>query len=642
MVDPRRLEALGITKMGFTQVAAQTSGGTPLYIAPEVIAGQPFTIAADIYALGVMLYQLAVGDLRKPLAPGWESEVGDELLVEDIALAAAGDPARRLADAAHLATRLRSLETRRQARAAETAARERAERAQRAMQELRRTRVFASALLVLAVAAIAGGATAYSARNDALAAHASTRAINDFLTDGVLSVDPAAEKPKDASYESLLNRAAAQVDVRFKNQPEAAASIHWLLGRRFQEVGHIDVARVEYEKASSLLPRLQGSDALPALLALDRLIPIYADSGRRVEAIAIAERLVDHWVASYGRTNLVTLLLRARVARFLAFLADIKKADAELRLIAVDLPFADPPPDETRVSLKEWLGITLAADISGLTTDADVREAIAAYTNAVHAGVLGEFAEDYRESEARYRAVLPIVSKLFGEDSEATAWTQMGIAMSQISRGQIAEARERIERAEEFVDSSLPPKHWLRAIPKLYKGRIELEQHSPAAAAVELDRALALCVEGGCPPRIAEEIQYDRGRAYEQLGQPEQAIGIFHKSLGTYELLRGPNHIGCLKRRISLADALRRAGRLADAAATLGGVTPEALDALPPPHLVVADHKRVQGLLWLENREFEKSRVALGESLKIFEHRLGRGHWRTRVVRTELAQVAKR
>jgi len=274
-----------------------------------------------------------------------------------------------------------------------------------------------------------------------------------------------------------------------------------------------------------------------------------------------------------------------------------------------------------------------------LITDANAREAIAAHTSLRHASVLAEFAEDYRESESKFRAALPIVSKLFGEDSETEASAQLSLAMVLASRGQVAEARERNRLAKQFFDSSLPPRHWLRAIPRLNEGRIELEQHNPATAIGELDRALALCIEGGCPPRVAEEIQYDRGRAYEQLGRLEQAINIFRKSLTAYELLRGPDHIGCLKRRISLADALRRAGRSADAASTLAGVTPEALDALPPPHLVVADYKRVQGLLWMEDRELTKGPAALSESIEIFEHRLGSDHWRTQRARTELAQA---
>jgi len=56
----------------------------------------------------VMLYQLMMGDFRKPLAPGWEAEIEDPLLREDIAEAACGDPAKRLSSAADLAERIRA------------------------------------------------------------------------------------------------------------------------------------------------------------------------------------------------------------------------------------------------------------------------------------------------------------------------------------------------------------------------------------------------------------------------------------------------------------------------------------------------------------------------------------------------------
>ena len=100
LFDPSRLQALGITNLGFTQTAgleAQQMTGTLMYLPPEVLAGQSPTAGADVYALGVLLYQLTTGDFRKPLAPGWEAGVEDLLLREDIAYAACGDPAKRRA-----------------------------------------------------------------------------------------------------------------------------------------------------------------------------------------------------------------------------------------------------------------------------------------------------------------------------------------------------------------------------------------------------------------------------------------------------------------------------------------------------------------------------------------------------------------
>src|SRR6266496_4860797 len=113
---PSRLQALGITNLGFTQTVSSENGsltGTLMYMAPEVQAGQSPSASSDVYALGVLLYQFLIGDFRKPLAPGWEAEIQDALLREDIAEAASGDPAKRLNSAAELAERLTTLDQRR-------------------------------------------------------------------------------------------------------------------------------------------------------------------------------------------------------------------------------------------------------------------------------------------------------------------------------------------------------------------------------------------------------------------------------------------------------------------------------------------------------------------------------------------------
>lgn len=79
----------------------------------ELIAGQPATVRSDVYALGVLLYQWLVGDLRRPMAPGWERDIDDPLLVDDIRRATDGDPVQRLGSVAELIERLSSLEQRR-------------------------------------------------------------------------------------------------------------------------------------------------------------------------------------------------------------------------------------------------------------------------------------------------------------------------------------------------------------------------------------------------------------------------------------------------------------------------------------------------------------------------------------------------
>ena len=84
-----------------------------MYAPPESLADKPHTVQGDVYALGVLLYQVVVGDLSRPVGVGWERDVKDELLRQDIAACVDFDPARRLSSATELADRLDRLDARR-------------------------------------------------------------------------------------------------------------------------------------------------------------------------------------------------------------------------------------------------------------------------------------------------------------------------------------------------------------------------------------------------------------------------------------------------------------------------------------------------------------------------------------------------
>ena len=97
----------------FSQTDEGVASGSSLYRAPEVRPGSPPTTAADIYALGVILFQILCGDFRDTPGPGWEKLIDDPLLRRDIEETANLDPTLRIPSAADLAMRLRSLEARR-------------------------------------------------------------------------------------------------------------------------------------------------------------------------------------------------------------------------------------------------------------------------------------------------------------------------------------------------------------------------------------------------------------------------------------------------------------------------------------------------------------------------------------------------
>lgn len=260
LMHPQRLRELGITQLGFTQTQAITSDsltGSPLYLAPELLSGNTPSQAADVYALGVLLYQLVSGDFRRPLAAGWELHVADELLREDIAAAAAGDPGLRLESARVIAQRVSSLEERRLARTRERTVRRELESARARLQQarVRRPWVIAAAITMVVGFAVSLGLLwqVSVSRSEATHQLMVAEAVNDFLQNGLLArANPYKAGRADLSVGEALDAAATEVDVRFRDQPELAATTHRSLGLAYRALTQDQKSLLHFEQALAL------------------------------------------------------------------------------------------------------------------------------------------------------------------------------------------------------------------------------------------------------------------------------------------------------------------------------------------------------------------------------------------------------
>ena len=106
----------GLAKLTNQQMqASATLSGTPRYIAPEIIAGKQATAKADIYAVGIMLYEMVTGEAavsgsnvyevlnraanERIAAPSTHNELIDEQLESIILKAISKNPDERYASA---------------------------------------------------------------------------------------------------------------------------------------------------------------------------------------------------------------------------------------------------------------------------------------------------------------------------------------------------------------------------------------------------------------------------------------------------------------------------------------------------------------------------------------------------------------
>ncbi len=394
LFDPSRLHALGITNLGFTQTTSldvQALTGTLMYLAPEVLAGQSPSASADVYALGVMLYQLAVGDFRKPLAPGWEAEIQDPLLREDIADAACGDPSKRLNSAADLVERLLTLEQRRIKRDELETAKRRAQIAERKLAEARARRPWV-ALAVIALAVGLGLSftlyrRAVRERDLANRQTAIASSINKFLSDDLLGrSNPFASGKASESLMDAIKQASPSIDRKFKNEPLIAARLHQTIARAFDNRTDYPDARQEYDRAAALFKQVDGELSKDAIIVQLQRVTLEARSYES-GSLPLAKSILGQQEAliarlPHPRPDLPVWLSSAR--GMVALIENNAKSAAENFQAAVDKAETLSEFDErARLTFKQRLAFSYIRLGEGAKAEQLFRELIIAFTRVV-------------------------------------------------------------------------------------------------------------------------------------------------------------------------------------------------------------------------------------------------------------------
>ncbi len=390
LFDPSRLYALGITNLGFTQasVDSQAMTGTLMYLAPEVLAGQSPSASADVYALGVMLYQLTAGDFRKPLAPGWEAEIQDPLLREDIADAACGDPAKRISSAADLVERLVTLDQRRVKRDELEAAKRRAQIAERKLSETRARRPW----VVFAIVALAAGMgfsfalyrRAVHERDKANRQTAIASSINRFLSDDLLGRgNPFMSGKSSESLMDAIKQASPGIDRKFNDEPLVAARLHQTIARALDNRTDYPDARREYDRAALLFKQADGDLSQDAIVVQLQRTTLEARSYEK-DSLQLAKSILQQQQAlmaklAHPRPDLPVWLSSAQ--GMVALIDNNAKSAAENFQAAVDGADVLPEFDESaRLTFQQRLGFSYIRLGQGARAEQTFRALIGAFT----------------------------------------------------------------------------------------------------------------------------------------------------------------------------------------------------------------------------------------------------------------------
>jgi len=301
ITDKGQLENLQITALGLTELHLEADrpsySGTRLYMAPEILEGRIATVQSDIYALGVLLFQVIVGDLSRSLALGWERDIDDELLREDISWMVEGSPAHRLGNVLRVAERLRGLEERRKEKELKDAKLVEAERNKVALQKWKRLRTYLITLifcLVLFTGMVLREASRANREADrAQREFQAAKGVTDFLTNLFEIAGPGDVRGTTITAKEILDSGAEKIKSELKDQPGTQARMMKVIGSVYQHLGLYDQAGLLLNESLVIQRQIHGPTSIEITENLNLLANLELDKGHSEKAESLFQEALD-------------------------------------------------------------------------------------------------------------------------------------------------------------------------------------------------------------------------------------------------------------------------------------------------------------------------------------------------------------